>query len=918
MGNVNSIKKPSKSPVKGIIGALFAAVGRMLRNVVCGVFNPRKWLLIIFITGLSTLLNWLIASGEMADLWVNPVVSKTVPIISYILFAGGGISVQLSELIGGLFGKTVCAAFLAALLSGKLKGTGKGIKLFAGSLIGKYARPMRAICGIGLSFLVFSLIAGDTGVAGTMVGLSGTVMILKALGGAPGVLRSLSASFNSYKKDSIRHADITGMNAFMAGAAGGFALVCLLNLKYESKPLLIAGLVMFGAGFILKSFSKKNAATAAVLVLILIETSVPVFAGGSVRKISNPPTYQGSGLLRFNYREMNGELTLVQGGGNVIATRESCVEDLSDGYYLYERYRGSLNPGQNVYLSFASEFPDKGSKSIYSHVYMYRDGDYIGETLDSDYAEISSYGEGKYSYAGSDSHPWIDIGYDYSGIGNVDGLWLNFLFTNGDDMYEVDIFLGNVPDEELEECFDYDYQDVEEVYETENGEYELGEIENTESDFTQDIPLEVRDEDTTKDPLPEIPPTVNIDEFINGSYPEGFFDLTPEEVLVLSAVLGIITAGIGAGAVTTLGAGKPGKTSQSSANGEPSEGDSYTLKDPATGAETLYNYDPSTGEWISADGRSVLNMDDVDRWKSDRQQDRLAADDAMAVLNDRSDSRSKQADAEARRLKEEYKKIAEESKIEKTAVRNGMYTTSEDELRSRLETRQEQNLRLQANAETALKHKENLVKAAEITVTAADMGVEALGKVTGPIGEHVVKNAYYAGKNLASNISDACVNKKDMGSAVRKALGETIVDITQNEMGSKSIGYQFAANSAGDAYKKMLDAVDNGEDPVKAAAAGFISGSAKTGVGAAFDKYVDATKGATSVYAKHLKYNVKVLSGLRTNYEQGIITKKVYEGAATAVRNSTATLGRAIKITSGSAHFVTDKVTEAAIDSMVK
>ena len=93
----------------------------------------------------------------------------------------------------------------------------------------------------------------------------------------------------------------------------------------------------------------------------------------------------------------------------------------------------------------------------------------------------------------------------------------------------------------------------------------------------------------------------------------------------------------------------------------------------------MYNYDPSTGEWVSDDGRSVLNIDDVPRWQSDRMADRAAADQTADAFANRTDWYSQRGDAESARLKEERKKIEEESKIEKTAIRNGFYATTKEE-----------------------------------------------------------------------------------------------------------------------------------------------------------------------------------------------------------------------------------------------
>ena len=46
------------------------------------------------------------------------------------------------------------------------------------------------------------------------------------------------------------------------------------------------------------------------------------------------------------------------------------------------------------------------------------------------------------------------------------------------------------------------------------------------------------------------------------------------------------------------------------------------LKDPASGAETLYEWNEKTGQWESSDGLSILDEDGLDDWYDQRIKDR--------------------------------------------------------------------------------------------------------------------------------------------------------------------------------------------------------------------------------------------------------------------------------------------------------
>lgn len=260
MANVKTASKkpkalPKRKPVKGVIAALFTAVAGTIGNLFKGLFNPKHWLKIIAVVLLSVVINTVRAGGTGIDFLDNLAItgfgSRLLGILSFLLYAGGGVSKNASEIVTGTMAKTICAAFLVSLFSGKMKGTFKGLKLTPGSLIGKYKRPSKAVIGFGFALMVYAIICGKTGYAGIMVVISMTASALKALGNKGGMLRSLAASFNSYKVDKERHVNLTNMNAMLSGGVLGSLLSYAANGAFSSGECIMVGAVLVVAGFLL-------------------------------------------------------------------------------------------------------------------------------------------------------------------------------------------------------------------------------------------------------------------------------------------------------------------------------------------------------------------------------------------------------------------------------------------------------------------------------------------------------------------------------------------------------------------------------------------------------------------------------------------------------------------------------------------
>lgn len=410
------------------------------------------------------------------------------------------------------------------------------------------------------------------------------------------------------------------------------------------------------------------------------------------------------------------------------------------------------------------------------------------------------------------------------------------------------------------------------------------------------------------------------DEYWNSSYSDGYSDLTEEEATKLAIIIGLLTAGTAAGAAT-IG----GKT-PTPPNDEPP---TYTLKDPMTGAETLYNFDPATGEWVSDDGFSVLDPDKVAEWQNQRAADRAWQDNVNKTFTTKADEAEylkQKREAEEALKREEY--------VEKLALKYDMYGATAGEVYDKL-------LKNQEKAKEDLQHYtdraaqwDTAVTIAEGVQTAADLGVEFVAAgmdATGIPGSAVYKKIYYGTRNLASNMTDAVVNKKNPWTAFGKACCETLVDCAQTDVAKKGYKLKLAANMTGDGFKAALDALDKGTDVGTAVLSGFFSGGLKTGMDWGMNKFVTGTNASTaksvfsgqspakskvvSVYANELLKANGIINGLKKATDDGQITTRTAMAAIEMVRNNASLKGKMIKQISSDAQAVVGKILDKTAEA---
>lgn len=332
----------------------------------------------------------------------------------------------------------------------------------------------------------------------------------------------------------------------------------------------------------------------------------------------------------------------------------------------------------------------------------------------------------------------------------------------------------------------------------------------------------------------------------------------------------------------------------------------YILKDKATGAETLYIRDEQTGQWVSQDGSTVLDMDNIDQWDRQRESDREFIDKQNEKLRKRDTAVDRAVDEDIRRLKEENEKIDQHTKeVVKNMHKYGTTSTDPEKIKEIIERDQRINeieSRLNSNLGNASAVMEFSMEAIS---KLSDYSIDALGELTGPAGKYGIKSVYITARNVMSRLSDAWAYGKDTGYAVKRATVDTIIDLGQAHLPGN---YKFAADSGGDGVKAALDAAENGEDPVVAFIEGFLSGGARNRAGAFIDKKFES-------YTKnYLKTGSKQCNALLGKYQSGQMSKNVFKGTRNVLRNQISQNVKALNAGKAVTNDIVNDITKKTVD----
>lgn len=127
---------------------------------------------------------------------------------------------------------------------------------------------------------------------------------------------------------------------------------------------------------------------------------------------------------------------------------------------------------------------------------------------------------------------------------------------------------------------------------------------------------------------------------------------------------------------------------------------------------------------------------------------------------------------------------------------------------------------------------DNYLKTAEAVQTAADIGVDALEKVTGPAGK-VIKKAYVAGKGVGGGVGEAWADPENATSHIIKGsikgAGDLAKEFTDNQKIKDGI------NIVSETAQGAIDSYQKGESPTE----GIKKGLLKAGVEAVGDRLTD-------------------------------------------------------------------------------
>jgi hypothetical protein len=200
----------------------FAALGSGLKRMLAGfkaAFGDKKRL----IPALVLAVWWIVF------IFLPPAVKDAFPakILSWLTFAQGGLQGGFLNMIGGIVGKGLLAAFFTSLIIDKstLGRMKAGISAVTGGLKGDRSTLASCLLGTALALILYNIIAGSTSLQNSMAAIACLGLSLGGLAGSSGFARQFFTSL-FYKKSG----DTTGINRFMAGWAAGFAIAFVFSL----------------------------------------------------------------------------------------------------------------------------------------------------------------------------------------------------------------------------------------------------------------------------------------------------------------------------------------------------------------------------------------------------------------------------------------------------------------------------------------------------------------------------------------------------------------------------------------------------------------------------------------------------------------------------------------------------------------
>ena len=302
------------------------------------------------------------------------------------------------------------------------------------------------------------------------------------------------------------------------------------------------------------------------------------------------------------------------------------------------------------------------------------------------------------------------------------------------------------------------------------------------------------------------------------------------------------------------------------------------IKDPATGAETIFHWNEKDNIWESDYG-TFLDESRMKEWERQRKSDRKWADEQMKKLRDRDTA----VDRELKEINDREKRELEQMDKENAArdmfaKKHGIYETNEKQRRKWLSgenaVRDAERKEWMETASENDRVENNL----EWIQWGADLGADLVDIAS--LGTlKPVKHIYIASRNMSGELMDGLLKRKGLGTIVSKGLMKTWIDIKQDTV--EGIGYKYLYNGLGDGFKGAVDAEEGKR--TEAFLKEGLKGTLRTGIEHGLSKTkLPKTKQANKIMKDTASKSNKVL-GMQ---QAGELTQKTANGIRNIIRTN--------------------------------
>ena len=276
-----------------------------------------------------------------------------------------------------------------------------------------------------------------------------------------------------------------------------------------------------------------------------------------------------------------------------------------------------------------------------------------------------------------------------------------------------------------------------------------------------------------------------------------------------------------------------------------------TVKDPVTGETKKYHLDKETGQYVSEDGKTILNTEIVDEVAKQAIKDKEFMDREHQKLINREtafDDLNRQMVKENEQMKKDFEK---QQYVEKVAFEHGIRSDEIGDVKKELGQIQEENLKKDEAIKQTAQNWDTAVKTAEVVEEVADIAI-TVGETAVPGGK-TVSAVYKATKSVASSVAKDGFDKGKLANATIKGLADAG---TTYMGGLGKAAVTVGAEVGGDVTEAVIEGKSAGEvwETTKEAA---IKGTAKATVNATGDALGDVVGTETAnvgtyLYQKHV------------------------------------------------------------------